>query len=301
MHTDIQVGSPKKWVFRATPKPLWPYVLLGRWDRPIGVWLLLWPAYWGLALGQIDSSLIHQFFLFLGGAIFMRGSGCTLNDILDRDVDAHVERTKFRPLPQKMISTRQALLFLLLQLGGAALVFLWLTPLAKKLALGSCLFVCVYPLMKRITSYPQLFLGFTFNAGIFVGGAQRGVDDVISQVVLYLVGIFWTLCYDTIYACQDRDDDIVAGVKSLAVHLGKYVYFFSWCCLGAMAAILGLLGIKMQFAASYYFISGLACFYLGYGLLRVRINDKLSCLKFFRSSHWFGLLLLMALLWREGF
>ncbi len=215
---------PQSWITRA-PKWVQPYLRLARFDRPIGTWLLYWPCLWGALLADISLGWMQlKLALLLGiGSIAMRSAGCVWNDILDRDLDAQVARTRARPLPAGEISVRQALLFLaLLCLIGLA-VLLLLPRFAQFVALGAVPLVALYPLMKRITWWPQAWLGLTFNWGALVGYAAVAGQLDTKALLLYAGGVFWTLGYDTIYAIQDVEDDALAGVKSTARRLGSSV------------------------------------------------------------------------------
>jgi 4-hydroxybenzoate polyprenyltransferase len=220
VHTDIHRDG---WVDRWLPAGWRPYARLARLDRPIGTWLLLFPCWWSIALaapaGQWpDLGLLA---LFAVGSLVMRGAGCTVNDILDRDLDAQVERTRKRPIPAGEVSVRQALVFLVTQLLLGLLILLQLNPPAILLGVASLLLVFSYPLMKRITWWPQAFLGLTFNWGALLGWvAVRGSLD-LPALLLYAGSILWTLGYDTIYAHQDREDDARIGVRSTALLFGN--------------------------------------------------------------------------------
>ena len=212
----------RSWV-EHLPPAIRPYARLARFDRPIGTWLLFWPCAWGLALaGGLPSH--SGVLLLLGiGAVAMRGAGCVFNDIIDRDLDAQVERTRDRPLASGRVSVRAAAAWLAaLSLVGLA-VLMQLPPLAQVVALASLALVAAYPFMKRITWWPQAWLGLTFNWGALVGYAAVGGGDVAPALWLYAGGLFWTLGYDTIYALQDIDDDALAGIKSSARRLSTRV------------------------------------------------------------------------------
>lgn len=214
------------WVMRA-PAHLRPYLQLSRYDRPAGFWLLGLPCLIGLALARATYNFIPSdawlAALFVIGAIAMRGAGCTYNDILDRDIDAKVARTALRPLPSGAVTLKQAWLWLLAQCAVGLAVLLCLPDFAKLVALGAIPMVALYPLMKRITWWPQVWLGLTFNWGVLVAAAATQGAIHLADYVLYGALIFWTLGYDTIYAIQDREDDALIGVKSTARRFGKSI------------------------------------------------------------------------------
>ncbi|MGH6977502.1 MAG: 4-hydroxybenzoate octaprenyltransferase, partial [Stellaceae bacterium] len=216
--TDIRSGD---WVDRCTPAAWRPYLRLARLDRPIGTWLLLFPGWWGIALaapGQPDWRLMA---LFAIGAVAMRGAGCTLNDIADRDFDARVARTRTRPIASGAISVKQAIAFMALELAIGAAVLFSFNRTAILLGFLVLALIGTYPFMKRITYWPQFFLGLNFNWGALLGWAAARGDVGWPAILLYAGGICWTLGYDTIYAHQDRDDDALIGVKSSALALGR--------------------------------------------------------------------------------
>ena len=195
-----------------------PYGRLARWDRPIGSWLLVLPCWWSLALGAAPQwgRLAGWMALFALGAVAMRGAGCTWNDIVDRKVDAQVERTRSRPLPSGEVSLRNALVWMALQsLVGVAILFK-LNKFAGAVALASLVLVAIYPSMKRYTSWPQVVLGLAFNWGALVGYATVTGTLSWATLALYVGGVAWTLVYDTIYAMQDQRDDAIIGVRSTA-------------------------------------------------------------------------------------
>ncbi|CAB3258091.1 unnamed protein product [Arctia plantaginis] len=204
-----------------------PYVKLARWDRPIGVYLLYWPCAWSIALGSIPGNVpmhatLQTAGLFLVGAGLMRGAGCTINDLWDRDVDAKVERTKNRPLVTGAISHTQAMVFLAAQLSLALGILTQLNCYSVALGASSMLLVVTYPLAKRFTNYPQIFLGATFNWGALLGySAIQGNIDLAVCGPLYAGALAWTVFYDTIYAHQDKEDDRRVGIKSTALTFGK--------------------------------------------------------------------------------
>jgi 4-hydroxybenzoate polyprenyltransferase len=205
------------------PAAMRPYALLARFDRPIGWWLLYWPCAWGLALGGGARSHWTLFFWMLLGAIVMRGAGCVYNDIVDRDLDARVARTASRPVASGAVSVRSALLWVTL-LSLVGLVVLWQLPFAAQIvAVASLALVAAYPFMKRITWWPQAWLGLVFSWGALVGWIAVGGGDGWALPLLYAGSIAWVIGYDTIYALQDIEDDALVGVKSSARAMGTQV------------------------------------------------------------------------------
>ena len=214
------------WVNRA-PESIRPYLQLSRLDRPVGYWLLTLPGWIGLAFAGLSHGLnwedLKWALLILIGAIAMRGAGCTYNDIVDQDLDAQVERTALRPLPAGTVSTKQAWIWLFIQCGVGLIVLLCLPRLAQIVSLCSIPLVAAYPFMKRITWWPQIWLGLTFNWAVLVAYTIKTGTLSPALLLLYIGLIFWTVGYDTIYACQDIEDDAFVGIKSTARRLGKYV------------------------------------------------------------------------------
>lgn len=291
--SDIPAGD---WIDRLVPAPLCPYLRLARFDRPIGIWLLLFPCWWSLALAGPDWSDLWLFPLFALGAAVMRGAGCTINDIADREFDAKVARTASRPIAAGVIGVRQALAFLALELAIGLLVLLQLPPFAIVLGAASLALVVPYPLMKRITYWPQAWLGLTFNWGALLGWAAiRGSVDV-PALLLYGAGILWTLGYDTIYAHQDKEDDMLVGVKSTALALGGATP--GWVAAFYLGTIVlaGAAGWAADLAWPFYPLLLLAGAHLAWQAVRVDVADPANCLGIFKSNRWFGWALLAAIL-----
>jgi 4-hydroxybenzoate polyprenyltransferase len=298
MASDIQTG---RLVFRLAPPRLHPYIKLARLDRPIGTWLLLFPCWWSLTLAaggvaHMDARGWGLMMLFAAGAVLMRAAGCTVNDLWDRDLDAKVARTRTRPLPAGDITVRGALLFLAALLSLSLCILLILNGAAILLGLLSLALVAAYPLMKRVTWWPQLFLGFTFNWGALMGwAALRGglpLHTESAPLWLYAGGIFWTLAYDTIYAHQDREDDALVGVKSTARLFGRHSKPF---VAGFFLLAILCFGIAKYFGA----YSGLTPVFIVLAVLhafwQVRswdMGSPESCLKTFRANALFGWLVL---------
>ncbi|WP_380220885.1 4-hydroxybenzoate octaprenyltransferase [Insolitispirillum peregrinum] len=287
------------WIDRYVPSALRPYLKLMRLDRPIGTWLLLFPCWWSITLANADGTLsvwrwLYLMVLFGVGALVMRGAGCTVNDLFDRDIDARVARTAMRPLACGAVSVRQALWFLALQLLIGLAVLVQLNKQTVVLGACSLLLVGVYPLMKRLTHWPQAWLGLTFNWGALLGWvAVQGRIDW-PPVVLYVAGLFWTLGYDTIYAHQDKDDDVQVGVKSTALALGERTQLFLWLFYGLTIGLMVLTGVLVGLHWLAWPLLALAGAHLAWQAAVVRINDSPHCLYLFRSNRLFGWLVLAA-------
>ena len=280
---------PDHWADRVLPLSLRPYARLMRLERPIGWWLLLLPGWWAIALAGPDLRL---FGLFLAGAIIMRGAGCVWNDITDRNFDAQVARTRSRPLPSGQVSVKQALAFLGLLLGLGFVILLQFNSLTRYLGAASLLLILTYPFMKRITWWPQAFLGFTFNWGALMGWTAASGSLPAGAFLLYAGGLFWTLAYDTIYAHQDREDDALIGVKSTARLLGAsspaYIAGFFAIALGLFAAA----GWSADAGAFFFAGLALAGLHAIWQLRQLDIDDAEGCLNLFRANRTFGLLIL---------
>ena len=294
---DAASDIPKDgWVDRFLPPALRGYARLARLDRPIGTWLLLFPCWWSIALGGLPLAEAAWLFVLFGlGAVMMRGAGCTYNDIVDRDFDAAVARTADRPIPSGQVSAKRATVFLLAQLLASFAILLQLSTSAIWLGVASLVLVFTYPLMKRVTWWPQFFLGLAFNWGALMGyaAAVDGLDA--APILLYVGGIFWTLGYDTIYAHQDKEDDALIGVKSSALRLGAAtrgaLYFF----YTAAAVLFAAAGFAAELGAVYY-----AFLAAGFGQLlwqakSGRFDDAADCLAKFKSNRLFGWLLLVGI------
>jgi 4-hydroxybenzoate polyprenyltransferase len=287
--TDIRSGD---WADRYAPPALRPYIRLARLDRPIGTWLLLFPGWWAIALAAPGWPDLRLMALFAIGAVAMRGAGCTLNDIIDRDFDAQVARTRTRPLPSGAVSLGQAALFLAFQLGVGALVLAMLDRAAILLGFAVLLLIATYPLMKRVTYWPQFFLGLNFNWGALMGWAAASGRIEAPALLLYVGGIAWTLGYDTIYAHQDKEDDVLIGVKSSALALGPRTRPFLVGFYAVAVLLWAASGIAAE--ARWPFWLGLAAtaLQLLWQAARVDIDDPVDCLAKFRSNRWAGWILL---------
>jgi 4-hydroxybenzoate polyprenyltransferase len=283
--TDIHIGD---WVDRLLPSWAEPYARLARLDRPIGTWLLLFPGWWGIALAGPRWPNPLLLALFALGAVAMRGAGCTLNDIADRDYDGQVARTRFRPIPSGRVSVPQAAVFMAAQLAIGAAILLSLNRMSILLGLAVLGLIATYPYMKRITYWPQLFLGLNFNWGALLGWTAVTGSLAWPPALLYLGGIFWTLGYDTIYAHQDKEDDARIGVKSSALALGERTRPFLFLFYGAASALWIGAGIVAGLHPIFFASLILAVLHLCWQAVRVDISDPIDCLKKFRSNRLVG-------------
>lgn len=295
---NIPLDSALPDLLNALPEQSRPYAALARWDRPVGIWLLLLPCWMGLAQMRIPEGFewidIVWVLLFTIGAVAMRGAGCTWNDIRDRDIDAEVERTAARPLPAGDVTLQQAYLFLAGQVGIGFLVWLCLPVDAKIVAALAIPLVVAYPYMKRITWWPQAWLGFTFNFGVLVGAATA-TSVTFATVVLWLGLVFWTVAYDTIYALQDREDDAMVGVKSTARLFGDRVLtgVFVFHMLATALIFLGA-----YFAGAQRLGALLALAFFAHGSWQVSYlsnHREARALKAFQSNVWAGAIVLTGL------
>lgn len=280
------------WVDRL-PMRWRPYARLARLDRPIGTWLLFWPCAWGVALAGGLPHDLYLLLLFGLGSLAMRGAGCVYNDIVDRDLDAQVARTRDRPIASGRVSVRAAWNWLFALALVGLIVLVQLPPLAQFVALGSILLVAVYPFMKRITWWPQAWLGLTFNWGALVGFVATANRFDWPMALLYVGGLFWTLGYDTIYALQDLEDDAIAGVRSSARRLGPNVRLgvalFYMLSLGAIGRALVIVGggtaVLALVPAAAHFVWQIA---------RLDARGPVRALRLFRANTWAGALIALA-------
>ena len=283
--SDIRSGDLTD---RYVPAGWRPYIRLARLDRPIGTWLLLFPGWWAITMAAPpghwpDWRLIV---LFGVGAVVMRGAGCTLNDIIDRDFDAQVARTRTRPIPSGAVSVWQALVFLAAQLAIGAAILLCLDRLAILLGVLVLVSIGTYPLMKRITWWPQFFLGLNFNWGALIGWAAATGTLGAPSWLLYVGGIAWTLGYDTIYAHQDKEDDALIGVKSSALALGARTRPFLFVFYVAAIALWLAAGMAAHLAWPFYLGLGLAAAQLSWQAAAVDTARPDDCLAKFKSNRW---------------
>ena len=277
------------------------FIDLTRLQKPIGFMLLFWPCAWGLTLAYDFSLSLNNYFfyliLFFLGSVLMRSAGCIVNDILDREFDAKVYRTKNRPIASGKISIRVAIIYTLLLCFLALLVLINFNFFTIILALISMPLAFTYPLMKRFTYWPQLFLGVTFNYGLILGWtAIRGELDIIP-IIFYIGAIFWTLGYDTIYGYQDIKDDEIIGLKSTSIKFKSNPKKFLFLSYSSLFILFLIGGTFMEFNYFYYLLSIIPLFHLFFFQIKIfNLNDPSSCLKAFKSNNLFGLIILLNIL-----
>jgi 4-hydroxybenzoate polyprenyltransferase len=291
--------STGNWVDNLAPTWTRPYLRLARADRPIGSWLLLLPCWWSSALAAIHAHWaapdpIHLA-LFAIGAVAMRGAGCTWNDVVDRDLDSRIERTRSRPIPSGQVTITAATAFLVLQSLVGLAVLLAFNLFAIALGLASLATVAVYPFMKRITWWPQIGLGLAFSWGALMGWAAAFGRLDAPALILYAGSIAWVIGYDTIYAHQDREDDALVGIKSTARLFGERTKLALSIFYALAATLIAAAGFAA--GAGVVFAIGLAVFaaHLVWQIRRIDICDPALCLMLFKSNRDAGLVLFVAL------
>ena len=296
-HTDqpLPDAASGHWADRYAPAAARPYLRLARIDRPIGWWLLLLPCWWSAAVAAIAAGRPYpdpwHCALFLVGAIAMRGAGATYNDIVDRDLDAGVARTRHRPLPSGQVSVTAAVAFLVLLSLIGLLVLLQFNGFAVAVGFASLVPVALYPFMKRVTSVPQLVLGLAFAWGGLMGWAAAFGDLAVPALFVYAAAIAWTIGYDTIYALQDIEDDEVVGIRSSARLFGPRVRLGVGLCYGATVLLLAGALVLVRAGALAY--GGVAAFglHLAWQTWRIDRRDPALALRLFRSNRDAGLIL----------
>ena len=276
------------------------FIDLIRLKKPIGFMLLFWPCAWGLTIAYDFNQNLEKYFLFLLlfliGAILMRSAGCIINDIVDSDFDKKVERTKNRPIASSKISKIKAFIYAMVLCGFAFLVLIQFNNFTILMALLSMPMAFTYPLMKRFTYWPQLFLGITFNYGLVLAWISITNEISIVPILFYFGAIFWTLGYDTIYGFQDIKDDEIIGVKSASIKFKnepKKILFFSYFIF---LTSLFLVGILMNFKMQYYLFLSVPSIYLILQIKKLDISLPKVCLKIFKSNNFLGLLILINIL-----
>ena len=277
------------------------FIELTRLKRPIGYMLLFWPCAWGLTIAydfnQNFNSYIFYLILFFLGSVLMRSAGCIVNDIADKDFDKNVSRTKNRPIASGNISVKRGLIYSIALCFLAFLVLINFNMFTIILALGSMPLAFSYPLMKRFTYWPQLFLGITFNYGLILGWTSIYSQINIIPVIFYIGAIFWTLAYDTIYGFQDIKDDEIIGLKSTSIKFKENPIKFLILCYAIFFISLIVIGVLMNLNNLYFIFLTLIFFHLFfYQLKNINIGNSLSCLRVFKSNNTLGLIVFLNLI-----
>ncbi|XP_010541312.1 PREDICTED: 4-hydroxybenzoate polyprenyltransferase, mitochondrial isoform X1 [Tarenaya hassleriana] len=310
--SPVLEGKPKKedekggngvgeasWIDLYLPKQARAYAKLARLDKPVGTWLLAWPCMWSIMFAANPGSFpdFKMMALFGCGALLLRGAGCTVNDLLDRDIDTKVERTRLRPVASGLLTPFQGLSFLGLQLFLGLGILLQLNNYSRVLGASSLLLVFSYPLMKRFTFWPQAYLGLTFNWGALLGwAAVKGSLEPAVVFPLYLSGVCWTLVYDTIYAHQDKEDDVKVGVKSTALRFGDSTKLWLTGFGSASVGFLALTGLNADIGWPYYASLVAASGQLVWQIGSVDLSSRADCNKKFVSNKWFGAIIFSGIL-----
>ena len=277
------------------------FIELTRLEKPIGYMLLFWPCSWGLTLAYDFSTNLNNYFfyllLFFLGAVLMRSAGCIVNDILDKEFDKKVERTKNRPIASNNVSVRLGIIYSIILCFLALLVLLNFNMLTIILAFSSMPLAFAYPLMKRFTYWPQLFLGITFNYGLILGWTAVSDELNLLPVLFYFGAIFWTLGYDTLYGYQDIKDDEIIGLKSTSIKFKNNPNKFLIICYSVFLFIILTIGLLVNLNKLFYVIFIIIVFHMIYfQIKKLEIKNKLNCLKIFKSNNFLGLLVFLSLM-----
>ena len=279
---------------------MYQFVSLLRLNKPIGIFLLFWPCAWSLTMTQwfvVNNYLfIKYLILFFIGSIIMRSAGCVYNDIVDKKIDFRVQRTKKRLIASGKISVTTAWLSISFLIIPSLIILFQFNNFSKILGLSSGLLIITYPFMKRITFWPQLFLGFTFNWGVLLGWSVFFENITLETIILYMTGVFWTLGYDTIYALQDKVDDLKIKVKSTAIKFGHDLKNFLFFCYISSIALLVALGFLTGRSFIYFILIAIAALHLAFQVIiiqKIKSNNKDKIQKVFNSNNSFGLLIFL--------
>ena len=277
------------------------FVELTRLKKPIGFMLLFWPCAWGLTVAYNFSgekiTYFFYLFLFFAGAVLMRSAGCIINDIADKEYDKKVSRTKNRPIANGNVSVKRGFFYSSILCLIALIILLQFNNFTIFLALGSMPLAFTYPLMKRYTYWPQLFLGITFNYGLILGWTSITNEINLIPILFYLGAIFWTLGFDTIYGFQDINDDEIIGLKSTSIKFKENSKLFISLCYSIFLISLFLIGLKMNFNYLYYIFIVITGFHLFFfQIYRLKIDRSSDCLKIFKSNNSLGVIVFLGLI-----
>jgi 4-hydroxybenzoate polyprenyltransferase len=289
-------ARPDNWVDHIAPAAWRPYLRLVRFDRPIGAWLLLFPCWWGQALAELSLGRSYPnpwyLALFFAGAFLMRGAGCTYNDIVDKDYDVRVARTAARPLPSGQVSVSKARIFLVLLLIAGCVILLQFNRFTILLGASSLILVAIYPFMKRLTDWPQIVLGLVFKWGALVGWSAIQGSLSPPALALYAGCVLWTIGYDTIYAHQDKEDDLRVGLRSTALRLGAATPQWLLGFFGGAVVLWGIAGAAAGARLAFFLALAMAAGQLAWQAATLKIDDGANCLTRFKSNQLIGWLLL---------
>lgn len=301
LYSDKPVAdaAPANWVDRWAPRLLRPYLRLGRFDRPIGTWLLLFPCWWSQTLADLDSGMpypdVRYLALFACGALAMRAAGCAYNDFVDRDIDGRVQRTANRPIPSGQVSPAGAIVVAgVCALIGLA-VLINFNTFTIWLAISSLLIVAAYPFAKRLTTYPQFVLGLAFNWGALVGWAAVKGELALPPLILYIGCVAWTIGYDTIYAHQDKEDDAILGLGSTALRFGDDTTSKVGALYGIAVVMWLIAGALAGAHLMYYFAITLVFLQMSWQVATLDTRDPNNCLRRFRSNRDVGIAVFLGL------
>ncbi len=287
------------WVDRRAPAFARPYLRLARMDRPIGTWLLLFPCWWSMALAEVSRLQAYPNFwyllLFAIGAVSMRGAGCAYNDYVDRHYDAQVARTASRPIPSGQVSPTSALVFAIVLALAGFVVLIQFNTFTIWLGISSLGLVALYPFMKRITYWPQLVLGLAFNWGALMGWAAIKGSLSVAPLLLYAGAVLWTIGYDTIYAHQDKEDDLMLGLKSTALRFGNRTVDWVGGFYAGAVLLWAMAGAAAGVHLIFYTALALISLQLAWQVTTLDIADARNCLRRFRSNRDVGVALFLGL------
>lgn len=267
-----------------------------RLDKRVGIYLMLWPSLWSLAIAAKGSFPYMHYILFIVGAVLMRSCGCIINDIIDRKIDSGVERTKDRPLPSGRIKTRHAVIFLAALLTAAFTILTYFNNTTILLGMLIIVPVFIYPFMKRVTYWPQAFLGLTFNWGALMGAASIKGEITFASLMLYIACFFWTMGYDTIYAHQDKEFDVLLGVKSTAIKFGRYTKKYLYGFYGLMLIFLWAAGVAADLGITYHAFLIIGALHLLWQVHEVILDRPTDCLRKFHSNIYFGFIIFIGII-----
>jgi 4-hydroxybenzoate polyprenyltransferase len=272
------------------------YWRLMRFDKPIGILLLMWPTWWALLLAGFGRPSIRNVLIFTGGVVLMRAAGCVMNDIADRDFDPHVERTRPRPLASGEINLRQALGLFVVLMSLAFLLVLFTNAMTIKLAFVGALLASSYPFFKRFTHFPQVVLGIAFGWGIPMAFAAENSSVPLIAWWLLAINTVWSVIYDTLYAMVDRDDDLAVGIKSTAILFGRFDILMTGLLMLVMVLMLVITGVTLELAWPWLVASFVSLVLFARQLFSIRDRDRDACFKAFLNNNWVGFVLFIGML-----